>query len=85
MKISDTPLFKITPPILPTPPFLWKKSEPPFFRKFQKLKTLFIKGGGGGGSNYVHLTRNSVAKNPVIIWGKCLESYVAYVSYCSLI
>ena len=30
---SDTPLFLKQPPILPTPPFLWEKSEPPFSKK----------------------------------------------------
>ena len=31
--------YETTPPILPTPPFLWKEtSEPPFFKKkIQKL------------------------------------------------
>ena len=39
------------PPILPTPPFLWKKLKPPFFQNFWKLTPPppFIKGG----SNYV--------------------------------
>ena len=42
-----------SPPILPTPPFLWEKSEThPFFQKLQKLKLpSFIKGEGEG-SNY---------------------------------
>ena len=31
MKISDTLPFLKQPPILPTPPFLWEKSEPPLF------------------------------------------------------
>ena len=49
MKISDTPFFKATTPILPTPPFLWEKSEPSlFFWKFQKLTPPLFKGGGGG-------------------------------------
>ena len=39
MKISETPFFK-TPPILPTLPFLWEKSEralnpPPFCKNFE--------------------------------------------------
>ena len=29
MKIRDTPFFKTKPPILPTPSFLWEKSDPP--------------------------------------------------------
>ena len=29
MSISDTPLFLKQLPILPTPPFLWEKSDPP--------------------------------------------------------
>ena len=29
--------FKTIPPILPTPPFLWEKSEPSLFQKYQKL------------------------------------------------
>ena len=38
MKISDTPPFflkKKTPPILPTPPYLWEKiskTQPPFIK-----------------------------------------------------
>ena len=58
MKISDIPTFFKKNPILPTPPFLWKKSEPPlFFQKFEKkIRKLnppspFDKGGG---SNCVH-------------------------------
>ena len=38
MKIIDTPFFKTIPPILLTFAFLWEKSKPPFFRKFQKLR-----------------------------------------------
>ena len=45
MKISDKvppppPPFskQPPPPILPTPPFLWEKSEPPFQGKFRNLK-----------------------------------------------
>ena len=34
MKLSDTHFFKTTPPILPTPPFLWEQSEPLSFQKF---------------------------------------------------
>ena len=52
MKIGDTPsLFKIAPLILPTPRFLWKKSEPPSVQKFQTLNTtsLYKEGGRGGG------------------------------------
>ena len=30
MKISDKVPLPPPPPILPTPPFLWEKSEPPF-------------------------------------------------------
>ena len=38
MKMSDTPPppLKKTTPILPTPPFLWEKSEPPPY--FENLK-----------------------------------------------
>ena len=48
MKISDTPFFNKHPlSIVPTTPFLWKKSDPPFIRKFEKLSpTSFIKGEG---------------------------------------
>ena len=44
MKIRDAPpFFKTVPPILPTPPFLREeKSEPPYFQKFLKLKSLHI-------------------------------------------
>ena len=38
MKISDTYIFLKQPHILPTPPFLLEKSEPPLFGKFQKIK-----------------------------------------------
>ena len=38
VKISDTTPFLVHPSILPTP-FLWEKFEPPFLRKFQKLKS----------------------------------------------
>ena len=35
-----------TPPILPTPPFLWEKSEPPLFENFENsIPTPFIKRG----------------------------------------
>ena len=48
MKISDTSLILTQPPILPTHPFLWEKSDtsPPIF--FQKLKSssLYRKGRG---------------------------------------
>ena len=44
MKKSDTPFLK-EPPILPTPPFLWEKSEPPIFSKISKTWPPFIKGG----------------------------------------
>ena len=42
MKISDTPSFLKKTRILPTPPFLWEKSETPsplpsFFENFEKL------------------------------------------------
>ena len=37
MKISNSPTFLKQPPILPTPPFLWEKSESPHFWKLQKL------------------------------------------------
>ena len=39
MKISDNPFFKTTPPILPIPPFIWEKSEPPspYFSKILKI------------------------------------------------
>ena len=56
MKISDITLFQTTLPILPTPPFLWKKYDShSFFQKFRKLnKPSFITGRGVmvGGSNY---------------------------------
>ena len=35
-------------------PCLWENSEPPFLGKFQKLKP---QGGGGGGSNYVDISK----------------------------
>ena len=38
MKISNTPIFKNNSPILPTPPFLWKKSELPLFSKILKTQ-----------------------------------------------
>ena len=39
MKISHTPFAKTTPPILPTPPFLWEgKSELPLFQKVLKTQ-----------------------------------------------
>ena len=41
------PLFLKQPPILPTLPFLWEKSDaPPLFRKFRKLKVHHYKGEG---------------------------------------
>ena len=49
MKIRDTLFFKNTPPILPTPPFLWEKFETPFFPKISKTQLSFIKEGGGDG------------------------------------
>ena len=37
MKISNTPVLKTAPPILPTPPILWEKFDPrPFFSKISK-------------------------------------------------
>ena len=59
MKKDDTscPSFvKIPPPILPTPPFLWKKLEPPslFFLQNSKTQLPFIKVGGEWG-NYVNI------------------------------
>ena len=55
VNISGTPFLE-QPPILPTPPFLWKNLSRPFFGKFSKLTPpppppsplLFIKGD----SNY---------------------------------
>ena len=38
------PPFLEQSPKLPVPPFLWEKFDPPFLRKFQKLKSPFIKG-----------------------------------------
>ena len=55
---------KTIPPILPTFPFLWEKSEPPLFVKFLKTQTpLLYKEGAGRGSNYVdcHITLSEAA------------------------
>ena len=63
MKIGDTPsLFKIAPLILPTPRFLWKKSEPPSVQKFQTLNTtsLYKEGGPGGGVFQICTTSSSI-------------------------
>ena len=37
VKISDTTTFLVHPRILPTPPFLWEKFEPPFWENFKNL------------------------------------------------
>ena len=62
MKISDIPrFFQTILLILPTPPFLWEKSEPPPFLKISKTQPplLYKACGGGGGSNYEYLEENS--------------------------
>ena len=53
MLLRDTPPFlELSPPILPTSPFLWENCEPPSpsLGKFRKFKSLFIKEAGD--SNY---------------------------------
>ena len=40
MKISNTRYLKNKTPILPTPPFLWKKSESSLLRELGKLNSL---------------------------------------------
>ena len=41
MKMNDMPLFQNNPPVLPTHPFLWEKSEPALlFLKISKTRTL---------------------------------------------
>ena len=39
MLVSHAPFFKNTTSILPTLPFLWENSEPPFLWNFRKLKS----------------------------------------------
>ena len=49
MKISDrVPPFFIQPPVLPSPPILWKNLISPFWEEFENSR-LFLKGGGQGG------------------------------------
>ena len=64
MKISDTaPLYKNKPHILPSPLFLWKKSDPPppFLNISKTQAPPFYNGGG----NYVYICI-SVAQLSVI-------------------
>ena len=49
MKISDTPFFKNSCPVLSILPSLWKKSEPLFTKILKTLTQTKERGGGGGG------------------------------------
>ena len=83
IKISYTPLFKTTLPILPTPPFLWKKPEPPLFSKMSKTQTTppslplpFIKRGS---SNYACKYKiNQPHSKPEVYWTLALATQNKY-------
>ena len=52
------PFFKVTPPILPTTPFLWEKSQPSIFSIFSKISKNYLPAlqsvGGGGVTPFKH-------------------------------
>ena len=52
------PFFKVTPPILPTTPFLWEKSQPSIFSIFSKISKNYLPAlqrvGEGGVTPFKH-------------------------------
>ena len=56
--VIPPPFFKVTPPILPTTPFLWEKSQPSIFSIFSKISKNYLPAlqrvGGGGVTPFKH-------------------------------